>query len=250
MSLDAIVRGIVARVLPQSFTDGADQRVRLSRYGEMQVVQPYRTKHPLADEGSYFTTQNPTLGTALAAGIQTSFSDTVAAFVFLNTADPSQPSSPNLYLDFIKLSFTVAPASATGFRYAIKLDNGNRAPTAGSGQLTGQGGSPGASPVGPVLRQSVAKIWSFTGAAFMTVPASINPRVVASGGIGTLPVVGSEFMIRFGDVGPNAGAAAAGTSHAAPVTVAPGWFAVVHFWFPSNATTGPSIEPDIGWFER
>jgi hypothetical protein len=27
-------------------------------------------------------------------------------------------------------------------------------------------------------------------------------------------------------------------------------FVTVHFWFPSNAATGPSIEPDIGWFER
>lgn len=250
MSLGSLFRGIVSRALPAGVSEQSEASARLGRYGEVAVLPIVRTKHPLADEGSFFTTQNPTLGTALAAAVQATFSDTVAAFVFQNTADPSMSSSVGLCLDFVKLSFTVAPASATGMRYAVKLDNGSRAPSAGSTQLTGSGGSPGASAVGPIVRSSVAKIWGFTGGAFMTVPASVNARVVASGGIGALPVVGSEFMIRFGDNGPNSGAAGAGTSHAAPVIVPPGWFAVLHLWFPGNAATGASIEPDIGWFER
>jgi hypothetical protein len=250
MGLTAIFRGFVARTLPLGLVDGTEASGRLARYSELMVVEAVRTKHPLADEGSYFSTQNPTLGTALAGGIQATFSDTVAAFVFQNTADPSSSISPSLCLDFIKLMFTVAPASATGMRYAVKLDNGPRAPTAGSTKLTGQGGSPGASAAGPVLRSSVANIWAFTGGAFMTVPASVNARVVAAGGVGALPIVGTEFMVRFGDNGPNFAAAAGGTSHAAPIVVPPGWYAVVYLWFPSNAATGPSVELDLGWFER
>jgi hypothetical protein len=250
MNIENLVKGIVYRVLPGFRGDTTEGALRLGRYGEAMVAPIVLTKHPLADEGSYFTTQNPTLGTALQYAVTTSFTDTVGAFVFQNTADPSQPNSPFLYLDFIKLAFTVAPASATGMRYAVKLDSGNRAPTAGSTQLTGQGGSPGASPTGPIVRQSVSKIWSFTGGASLTVPASVNARVVALGGIGALPVVGSEFMLRFGDTGPNSGGAASGTSHAAPVVIAPGWFAVVYLWFPSNATTPASVELDIGWYER
>lgn len=250
MSLETILRGIVARALPSAFGDAQEQRLRLGRYGEAQVVTPFRTKHPLADEGCYFSTQNPSLGTALAAAVQTTYSATIAAFVFQNTADPAQAGAKSLYLDFIKLAFTVAPASATGMRYAVVLDRGNRAPTAGSAQLTGPGGSPGASSVGPDINAALAKIWAFTGAAFMTVPSPVSPRIVGTGGIGALPIVGSEFMIRFGDAGPNSGAVAAATSHAAPVVVPPGQFCVVHLWFPANAATGPSIEPDIGWFER
>jgi hypothetical protein len=250
MSLYSILRGIVSRSLPAGLADGTEASGRLARYSELMVVEAVRTKHPLADEGSFFSTQNPTLGTALAAGIQATFSDTVAAFVFQNTGDPSGSVSPSLYLDFIKLIFTVAPASATGMRYAVKLDNGPRAPTAGSTKLSGTSGSPGASAVGATVRSSVANIWAFTGGAFMTVPVSVNARVVAVGGIGALPIVGTEFMIRFGDNGPNFAAAAGGTSHAAPIVVPPGWYAVVYLWFPSNAATGPSAELDIGWFER
>lgn len=250
MSLETIFRGIVSRALPTALIDQQEGRLRLGRYGEAQVISPFRTKHPLADEGAYFSTQNPALGTALAGPVLTSFSDTTAAFVFYNTTDPAQAGAKNLYLDFIKMAFTVAPASATGMRYAIKLDTGNRAPTGGSTQLTGSGGSPGASAVGPVVNASIAKVWAFTGGAFMTVPASVNPRVVGLGGIGALPIVGTEFMIRFGDCGPNAGAVAASTSHAAPVVVPPGQYCVVHLWFPSNAATGPSMELDIGWAER
>lgn len=250
MSLETIIRGIVARALPSAFTDLQEQRLRLGRYGEAQVITPFRTKHPLADEGAYFSTQNPALGTALAAPVLTSYSATTAALVFQNTADPSQAGAKSLYLDFIKLAFTVSPASATGMRYAVVLDTGNRAPTGGSTQLTGSGGSPGASSVGPVINAAVAKIWAFTGAAFITVPSPVSPRIVGTGGIGALPIVGSEFMIRFGDTGPNTGAVAAGTSHAAPVIVPPGQFCVLHLWFPSNASTGPSVELDIGWAER
>lgn len=249
MSLSSLVTGFVSSLLPAGSADGTEKSLRVNRYGEGIVSPIFRTKHPLANEGSFFVTGNPTLGTSLAYAVVTSFTDTVAAFVFQNTADASVAPYPALYLDYIKLIYTVAPASATGLQYVVRLDTGNRAPTAGSTQLTGQGGSPGASPVGYVVKQSVAKIWAFTGAS-LTVPASVNARTVAQGGISGLPVVTTEHMIRFGDSGANLGGAAGGTSHAAPVIVPPGQFCVVHLWYPSNATTPASVALDIGWAER
>jgi hypothetical protein len=83
-----------------------------------------------------------------------------------------------------------------------------------------------------------------------TVPASGGTaRFIATGG-GGLPVVGSEYSVRFGaDTSPCAGPNSS-MSVAAPVLIPPGWWLVMHLWFPSNATTGASFEVDIGTWER
>ena len=257
MANEVVSRGIVARALSAAGFGGDGSQSspagqRFGRYQEPYLLSPVPTKHLLAEEGSYFSTQNPTLGTGLAAPVTASFSATGPWLAIFNNADPANPRSPGIDLDFIKAIFTVAPASATGIRYALKKDNGARSPTAGQTLLTGQGGSPGATPAGPIVTPgSVAKIWSFTGGAVMTVAAEVNASVIANGGAGGLPVVGSEFCVRFGADGPNSGSGAtSASSHAAPAIIPPGWFGFFYLWFPSNATTGASLEWDIGWWER
>ena len=238
-SPQALIKGLVSKLLPQKAVDGpeSERAPRLNEYGEL--VSPL-SRHGWAKEGSYFATPNPTLGTAVAGAVAASFVNTTAAFVVQNNADPTNTASKNVDLDLIKLAYLVAPATATGMEYAVVLDNASRVPSAGFALLT-----PGQ--VGAIVASTIAKVWAFTGAAFMTVPApSANARTVARGSIPGLPVVGTEHMIRFGTDAPNSAACA----QEAAVSIAPGWFAVVYIWWPGNATTGPSAEYLLGHVER
>lgn len=240
----------ISRRLPQADVDGGrdGEPARGNRYGEQHSVIAVGGRQNLVDDGTYFTTQNPTPGTALAAPVAASFSDTSAAFLVYNTADPNEPFAKHIYLDHLKLCFTVAPASATGTRLLARLDNAVRTPTAGSAVLVGAGGSPGAVAPGSAVAQSIARIWSFTGAAMMTLPAVTTlGKVAALAGIDGIPVVGGERVFAFGpwDV-PSSGQCA----RCNPIDVPPGWSCAFHLWWPGNAATGASVEPELSWWER
>jgi len=245
----ALIRGLVSRVLPQLSPDGTDSEkaFRLGRDGSVFTTFAHSTKHPQAHEGAYFAIGNPTEGTGVAGGITSAFTNTVAAFAIFNNNDANNPVSRSIDIDFLKLLYTVAPATASAMRYAIAIDDIARTPSAGFAKLTGSAGVSAANPVGQVINLSGAIAYAFTGGVLMTVPAP-GPavRYVARGGIAGLPVVGTEHLIRFGADGANS---AQGTIDA-PVSIAPGKWCVVHIWWPGNATTGPSAEYSLGLIEK
>jgi hypothetical protein len=222
---------------------------RTGRYGERYEFNLVPTKHMLSDEGGYFVTTNPTPGTTVAAAVQAAFSDTVAAFVIQNT---DSLGGKRVYLDYIKLLPTVAPATSVSAQYALKLEpSSQRAPTAGQAQISpvNTNGDDGTKPV--------TLVQAFTGGAFLTVPASsAASRLVGRGCLrGSIPVVGDELCLQFGAVDPASGGAPPATashqgSTTAPIIIAPGGSLTVHLWFPSNATTGLSAEYEIGHWER
>src|ERR1039457_7133219 len=107
---------------PQSDQKAPVTNARGGSCGEQYVLPPTPPKPPLADEGSYFIATNPTPGTALAYNIQAAFSDTVPLFYVQNNDSKANPFGKRLYLDYIKLICTTAPASGTGARFAIKTD--------------------------------------------------------------------------------------------------------------------------------
>ena len=89
----------------------------------------------------------------------------------------------------------------------------------------------------------------------MTVPASSSSaRVVASGAIGGLPILGDELVVQFGgvDMAPAGTSATASrkVSVAPPVIIGPQQYAVVYQWVPANATTAGQYEYILGWWER
>lgn len=239
-SPQALMKGLISKLLPSKTPDGAESEgaLRLNEYRELIVPM---TRHGLAKDGTYFATNNPALGTTVAGAVLAAFSGTTAAFVVQNTGDPTNPDAKNIDLDLLKLIYTVAPASATGLEYAVQLDNVSRLPTAGFVLLATTLN------VGAIIRSTIAKVWAFTGAAFMTVPAAgVNARTVARGSIPGLPVVGTEHQIRFGTDGSSSTAC----GQEPPVSIPPGWWAVVYLWWPSNAVTGPSMEYLLGAIER
>lgn len=247
---DTLMKARISRRLPQADVDGGreGEPVRGNRYGEQLIALAVPTLHSLSDEGSFWTTSNPVPGTALAAPVAAAFADTSALYQILNTADPNDANAKSIYLAHLKQMFTVVPASATGMRYLIRKDKGPRTPSAGFSVLAGLGGLPGAIAPGPIVGGSIAKVWGFTGGAQITVPAvTSDGRTVALGGVPGIPIIGGEYEVLFG-LGDSAGSSLA--SRANPVVIEPGWVATIHVWFPGNAATGASIEPELSWWER
>src|SRR5437879_4917507 len=86
----------------------------------------------LADQdsgGGYFVATNPTPATAIAFAVNASFDVTKNLFVFKN---PNPAGGLRMYLDYIKLICTVAPASATQMAVAMFIDTVSRYTSGGT----------------------------------------------------------------------------------------------------------------------
>jgi len=160
-----------------------------------------------------------------------------------------------MYLDYIKLICTVAPASATGARFAIKTDPQLRTlSTNNTLAITPT------SPNSDVATQSVCSINAQNNAAASVLTASSgSARLVANASLGGLPIVGDELVLVCGpsDPGPYPGLTAAQAvcpgrkvSCLPPVILGPNSALTLYAWFPGNAATGLSYEFEIGWWER
>lgn len=231
--------------------DGAyNANRRTTPYGEQYTALLFSTKHGLAEEGSYFMSTNPTIGTAVAGAVSATFVDTVAFFVIQNTGAAG---GPFVFPDFLRLRPTVAPASATNWLYALKLEPSSlRTPSAGNATITPVNTN-GLSTLAPV-----ARLQAFTGGANLTVAAATSSaRTIANGVIsGVIPVINDELVISFGSTDPGstmAGPTATASRRAAaaaPVAIPPGGSLTIAMWGLSNAATGISAEYEMGHWER
>jgi hypothetical protein len=246
--LDALLKGLVSRALPQPLSDTSEARTRLTRYGELAVLPAIQKPHPLADEGAYFVATNPTPGSAITYAITTAFSDTVGAyFAIKNNDSASNTSYKRVYLDYIKLLVNTVPASATAVHYAIKVDNVSRY-TSGGSIIT-----PVSTNMDIANTGTVAQMWA--GALTLTAAGS-SARIVARGTLrGVIPTINDSYVINCGGMdggGSLASAAASGRAvdSCPPIIIGPQQFALVHLWFPSNAATAGQFEFEVGWWER
>jgi len=240
------------RNLPTPNLDGTGQTPRGGRYGELYVDGIVPTKHLLADEGIYFTASMTPGQTALAYGLRASFLDTAA---FIAIGNNYSAGTTRLYLDYMKMSFSVAPASATAAWLAAKIDNINRAPTANSALQ-----SPANCNM-DVAVSSQASIYFPTGGT-LTVPASSGAARTIFGNLAlrnVLPTIGDEYTIQCGGVdrGETEFSAVATatiikrTMMAPPMVIGGGQFILFYLWFPGNATTPASFNNlELGWWER
>src|SRR5262249_14376964 len=115
MSIETMLRGWVSRVLPQAESDNDPGQVRLGRYKDLMSIPIIRKHHGLADEGSYFVTNNSGTGVATAAA-PTSFSDTAPMITLYNGDSPSNQNNKRMHLDFIRLTQTAAGTAGVNFR--------------------------------------------------------------------------------------------------------------------------------------
>jgi len=237
--------------LPQAQADANEAEERVSPYGDQHIIAVSATKHVLVDEGSYVCSTNPTVSTGVAYGSgasQASFSDTVAFMVWYNGWSPNDPNARRMYLDYLRLIVGgTVPTGPTSVQCAIKIDNGNRAPTANSTLTT---------PVNANLSVGTVngRHW-VPNAGTITVPASVNARLIERFSIRhAIPVVADEYRINFGSIdGTAVSQSGIGffKTNCVPVVLNPGDYCVFHLWFSGTATANPfTVEYVSTWWER
>lgn len=254
----ALIKGIVARMLPSAFVDDrdSDKPARLGRYGEQIAQILYGpTRHGLVEEGCYLVATNPTISTGLAwVAAQTAFSDTAPNFYLYNNESAANPNAKSIYLDYLKLIATAVGTAATAWHYAFILDAVARA--------FGTDNTLAITPVNPnggasnVITPTIKAQNSATVSALAA--SSAAKRLVGRGVLGGLNIAGDEMVIVFGstDVGAHAGLTAAQAAalsrrvdHSPAIIIPPGWSLTGHIWAPSSsATITPEFE--LGMWAR
>src|SRR5262249_32533032 len=121
-------------ILPQPVTDTADQEVRLTKYGDVSVSSVVRKQHALADEGTYFITNNAQTG--IATPTATTFAATTPMVIISNTDSAGNgQNAKRIYLDYIDLVTTAAGSFASGgvnLQTAVVIDNSLRYSSGGT----------------------------------------------------------------------------------------------------------------------
>lgn len=253
LSPQALVRGLVSRVLPSSNADSAnnDVAIRLWSNGEVVTQPMIRKQHALADEGSYFVLHNNQ--TAIAPPVGTSFSATAPCFVVTNL-DPVK----RMYLDYISLTTITAMTCTSGggplFATGV-IDNGARY-TSGGTQLTTAPSLPNMAVTGTALLNA------YYGA--ITAPAAtsqartvfgqrlVRPNVSAS----VITVIGDNFLFNFGGVENSAAASITIANPSfvpvpvAPVIIGPNQTFLLYTYNASSTPVAGTILPEMGFWLR
>lgn len=240
----------VSRLRPTPTADGVvGVNVPTDIYGKTTVQILGSGHHALAEEGSYYSCQNPAVGTTVAFPISINPMVDTAPFIMIgNTAAPG-PISRSIFLHFLRMMPTIAPASGTSARFAVKLDTVLRTPTAGANSIVPQNVNL------LVANDAQARVDVATGGTALTVPAATGAaRVVANGSFrSAIPVVLEEELISFGGVVAADGAPATASRSmgvAGPIVIPPGCSAGIYIWYPGNAATGVSMEYELTFWQR
>lgn len=255
MALEVLTVMEVDRTKPHPELDGNDVDPRLSRYREVMVVPSVLLKHPLVDEGSYFTANNAQTGIATAAA-PTAFSATNPFLLIYNPSRPSDDFAQRIYLDYFTLLATAAGTGATSVQFAITRDNGNRY-TSGGSELTLN-----ITNTGPTSAASIAKVYAgnlTASAATASAKTLIGNRVFKIG-VAPIPVIGDTYTGRFGSasLGENltySNATATLTlsmitaQNMPPIVLGSDESLLIHMWFPGQSAAS-SFAPELGWWER
>lgn len=246
MALEMAMTGEVDRTLPHAELDGTDMDVRLTRYRELTTQNMVRTKHPLADEGTFFTVNNAQTGLATAAA-PTAFSSTNPFLLVYNQSAPSDDFGLRFYFDYLLLLATAAGTAAASVQFAITLDRGNRY-TSGGTDLTAN-----IRAVSQVTsRASLARVY---GGNITASTATANARTVVGNRFmkGAIPVAGDQYKIAFGNTDTpdmlSISTILFSQNNVGPILLGPDESMLVHLWFPSQSAAS-SYAPEFNWWER
>lgn len=258
---DTMMWGRVQRLLAGALrlSDSLPAILRSDTYGEPVIEMLTSKQHKFADEGSYFFTRTPTVGTGIIQTVSTAFSDTQPYIIVVNNNPvPNAGAGRSIYLDYIKLLCTNAGATETQLAYTTRLDQiATRYTSGGSGSYGTQQTSvlQGPFPLNPGSpANSSALIYA---GAITTAAGSPQVRTVSSGWLRTaIPVVNDQYFLNFGTADmPLDGTLVSGTNIAQraiphpPVCIPPQCTFLLHLWGASMGT-GPQFEIEIGHVER
>src|SRR5438105_4203069 len=97
--------------------------------GSVKVQEIFTDDYTLADEGGWYVSTNPTVGTGIAQTVcvddaatsSSTHAQFAPAFLIYNNSSPANPNALSIYLRYLKLVVTVAPASATNWKYSLRM---------------------------------------------------------------------------------------------------------------------------------
>ena len=245
--------GNTSRDVPTLASDTTNTQVRVSQYGDLCTSQYGDNHSSLANEGLYFKAFNATPGTGQnMTTVQTSFNPTRCYLQFQvpNIGD----AKVRVFLDYIRLICTSAGASSTTFQAALVVDY-NRA-TSSAGTL-----SLGTNVNNSYSRNNaIAQVWAgdITMAAATTLARTVFRTQMRTATAPTL-AVGDLYSFDFGEVSHQsqfqgtttpAAAAAAYTHFTGPLILSSDSTVSLHIWGAGMASTAPSFEFEVGWWER
>ena len=203
-----------------------------------KVVNVWNNDCGLSDEGGYFITTNPTVGTAIAMTTSVvddaaTASSTHAQFapvaLIYNGDSTANQNAVSIYMRYIRLTLSQVPTTASNWRYAMRLDNLNRYSSGGS-TLTPVNVNSGAAAKSP--RATV-----YFGAIVPTALPSASSRLVANGTINpVIPVINDQWLFTFGNSAPTMDQLQGGATaknmvyNASPIIIAPNWCLSLEMW--------------------
>ena len=228
------------------------QPPRLGGRGEQFVYNLWNGMQALATEGSYWMAATATPGTGITLSVATgvAFADTQALLVLNNT---DSLGGKTIYLDFVRVIVTTAPATATSWSCAHRIDSATRG-TAGTqiGATTTFARPSNMNYAGNSIGQCFA-----LGASAVSVASSANVRNAGRNTLrGQIPVVLDDITIKYGSsenaaggVGISQATVGGITVYAPAIAIGPQQSYVLNEW--AAARTGAlSGELIIGWVER
>ena len=217
---------------------------RTGAYGEAYVQAVAPPRFSLADEGSYFSAQNATFGTALTAHAAPAIADTdTKPFIHMFNAGPT-----SVWLDYIWLQGTIANASATAVGWAAYVDaKGSTARSSGGTAIT---------PVNVNAGSSNATAVTMYAGAVVAAPTS-SRRVMQRTIRPYIGVALDQYTFSFGNGVNSLNTAillASGVANihtaAGPLMIPSGGNLMFCQISPSGAATAATFEFEVGWSER
>jgi hypothetical protein len=225
-------------------------------YGEMVTEILTGKQHKLSDEGSYYLTRTPTVGSGVnSTAANNAYSDT-QPYIVISNNNPALGKC--IYLDYIKLTCVTPGTNGTNLLYAMRIDStlryssGSVAGGAGTGMTAIlQGPTPTNTAAAPASSALV-----YVGAITATT-GSPNARTLGSGILRTAIAVASDtYLFNFAGIDQMIdGVLVSGTAIAQrsiphpPVCIAPGGSFLLHLWAGSQSGAA-AYEVEIGHVER
>lgn len=199
-------------------------------------------------ERTYYKAINPTIGTGVAMGIQTSYSTTNNILAMIRNTTDIAVANTRVFPHYIRLICTAVGVSITASDIVINIDSANRY-SSGGVLLTGNCSDT------QVTTTSIAdvRLGAITGTSSTTAIPITRARVKTDlAGF----AIGDEILILFTSEGIYGGslqgsAASKTVITTGPCCLEPGNSSMsVHMWNKGNLLTPPSWECEFAWWER
>lgn len=220
---------------------------RTGAYGEAYILPVGLGRITLADEGSYYTCVNPTVGSALTLHAAPAINETDTKSI-IHLFNPVT-SGKDVYIDYIWMKQTVVNASSTASDYLVYIDQGNVTARASGGTAI----TPACTRTASIASASAMVVYAGAVVTNATTGTKVAQRTVRP----VISVAEDQYTFKFGgEMAMPSSQALTGTNVCSlvcsfpPVVITPGG----NFKFvqtgPSGASTAATMEFEMGFWER